>query len=161
MNKIFIILSLILGLTGIAFSQNLDLNKYDVFLNDSLICKSDFLKNSSKLDSSRLKDLTFKPISDGKKIIYYLNGKMYAKGDIKNKKEDGFWTYWHENEKKAREGGYTNGLRTGTHTYWYKNGNIRGVGNFKNDKYHGKWTMHKEDKSEVVEQLYKKGKLIK
>jgi hypothetical protein len=160
-NKILIIFILTFGLTGVTFSQNLDLNEYDILFNDSLICKTDFLKNSSKIDSSRLKDLTFVPISNGEKTIYYLSGGIYAKGEIKKKKEDGFWTYWHENGNKAREGDFVNGIKSGTHSYWYKNGNIRGVGNFKNDKYHGKWTMHKEDKSEIIEQLYKKGKLIK
>jgi antitoxin component YwqK of YwqJK toxin-antitoxin module len=94
--------------------------------------------------------LTFKPITDGQKKSYYLNGQLSGQGEIKNKKENGLWTYWHENGQKAREGSFDEGKRTGTHTYWYPNGNVRGVGSFKNDKYDGKWTMHKEDGSETI-----------
>ena len=113
------------------------------------------------MDSARAKLLTFKPITDGPKNVYYLNGQLSGQGEIKNKKENGFWTYWHENGQKAREGSFDAGKRTGTHTYWYPNGNLRGVGNFKNDKYDGKWTMHKEDVSETIEQFYKDGELVK
>ncbi|MBZ0245581.1 MAG: hypothetical protein K8H85_06525 [Cyclobacteriaceae bacterium] len=139
----------------------MNLDEYDVFIQDTLINKSDFVKNEKILDSSRLKYLTFKPITDGQKRIYYLSGQLSGQGEIKNKKEDGLWIYWHENGQKAREGSFKQGKRTGTHTYWYSNGNLRGIGSFKNDKYDGKWTMYKEDGSETIEQFYKDGELVK
>ena len=150
-----------LAIASLAWGQSLDLNKYDVIINDSLISKSDFLKNGKNLDSARLKQLTFKPISDGLRKTYYLNGKLYSEGEIKNQKEEGFWTYWHENGTKAREGNFKKGKREGTHKYWYASGILRGEGNFKNDQYDGKWLMYKEDSSEVVEQIYKNGELVK
>ena len=141
--------------------QNLNLDEYDIFIGNTLINKTDFIKNGKSLSSERAKLLTFKPITDGHKKIYYLNGQLSGQGEIKNKKENGLWIYWHENGQKAREGSFDEGKRTGTHTYWYPNGNLRGVGNFKNDKYDGKWTMHKEDGSETIEQFYKDGALVK
>lgn len=144
-----------------AVSQSINFDEYDVVLNDTLICKSDFIRNMEKIDSLRLKNITFIPIVDGYKRIYYLNGQLYAEGEIKDKKENGLWMYWHENGQKAREGSYHVGMRTGQHTYWYSNGNLRGIGSFKNDEYDGKWTMYSEDGKEVVEQFYKKGKEIK
>ena len=149
------------NVTLIASGQNLNLDKYDVSIYDSLISKSEFIKNGKSLDSSRLKQLTFNPIVDGIRKVYYLNGKLHSEGEIKNQKEEGFWIYWHENGTKAREGSFKNGKREGTHKYWYPNGTIRGEGNFKGDQYDGKWTMYKEDGSEVVEQYYKGGQLVK
>lgn len=146
---------------GIALGQTMDLNSYDVFIGDTLISKQDFMANVAKLDSSRAKKLIFKPMVDGLKQIYYLNGAVYAKGEIKNKHENGLWTYWHQNGQKAREGVFVNGKREGIHKYWYPNGNTRGVGNFKNDKYDGKWLMYNEDGALMAEQLYKSGELIK
>jgi len=141
--------------------QNLNLDEYDIFIGDTLINKADFIKNGKSLDSTRAELLTFKPITDGQKKIYYLNGQLSGQGEIRNKTENGPWTYWHENGQKAREGSFDEGKRTGTHTYWYPNGKMRGIGNFKNDKYDGKWTMYKEDGSETIEQFYKDGELVK
>lgn len=142
-------------------SQNIKFDEYDILLNDTLINKSDFIRNVDNIDSSRLKNFEFTPIRDGYKKIYYLNGQLYAEGEIKCKKENGLWKYWHENGQKAREGSYDIGKRTGEHTYWYSNGNLRGIGNFKNDEYDGKWIMYSEDGKQVEEQIYKKGIKIK
>ena len=159
--KGLVILCIQLALTSITFGQNLNLDEYDVFIRDTLINKSDFIEKGNTLDSARLKHLSFKPITDGQKTFYYLSGAVYAVGEIKNKKENGYWTYWHENGKKARQGNYLDGKREGTHTYWYPNGNSRGIGNFKNDKYDGKWTMYNEDGTKVSEQIYKDNALVK
>ena len=154
---IFIVLSYHKNLVQ---AQNINLKEYDIFIADTLINKSEFLEKGKELDSGRLKYLTFKPITDGQKKIYYLGGQLYAQGEIKGKKENGLWVYWYENGKKAREGNFDQGNRIGTHTYWYQNGNLRGVGNFKNDKYNGKWTMYNEE-GQKTEQFYKEGKLVK
>ena len=159
--KGFIFIFFQFALTSISFSQHLNMDDYDIFINDTLISKSDFIKKSSTLDSGRQKRLMFKPIKDGQKTIYYLNGALYGQGEIRNKKEIGFWVYWYENGKKAREGNFLEGKREGMHAYWYANGNLRGTGHFKNDRYDGKWTMYNEDGSQAIEQIYKNGELIK
>ena len=158
--KLTILISFVL-FSLFASGQNLDLNKYDISINDTLINKFDFIKNGKSLDSTRLKHLVFKPISDGYKKIYYLNGQLYSQGEIKNGKEEGFWTYWYDNGKKAREGNFIQGKRDGTHKYWFPDGRLRGEGVFKNDVYDGKWVMYKEDGSGSVEQTYKNGELVK
>jgi antitoxin component YwqK of YwqJK toxin-antitoxin module len=155
------ILILPLFFSLLASGQNLDLNKYDISINDTLIDKSDFIENAKSLDSTRMKHLVFKPRSDGYKKIYYLNGQLSSQGEIKNGKEEGFWTYWYDNGKKAREGNFVQGKRDGTHKYWFPDGRLRGEGGFKNDVYDGKWVMYKEDGSGSVEQTYKNGKLVK
>ena len=67
--------------------QNLNLDEYDIFIGDTLINKTDFIKNAKNLNSERAKLLSFKPITDGQKKIYYLNGQLSGQGEIKNKKE--------------------------------------------------------------------------
>ncbi|MDB5256020.1 MAG: hypothetical protein JWM14_715 [Chitinophagaceae bacterium] len=157
--NIFPVITLFL-LSNLTFAQTMNLDEYEIYLNDTSICKSAFLEKAKDLDSTRLKNLSFRPITDGQKTIYYLNGSLYGKGEIRNKKEKGFWTYWHDNGQKAREGSFTLGKREGTHTYWYPNGKIRGIGNFKHDVYDGEWIMYKEDGSDTIRQFYKKGKLV-
>jgi hypothetical protein len=157
----------ILGLLLLSFfpvfasAQIIDLNKYDIIISDTLISKSDFLEKYNLLDSIQLKRFHFRPTSDGYKKVYYLNGKLYSEGNVKSGKENGFWVYWHENGQKAREGHFLDGKREGIHKYWFLNGRLRGEGGFKNDKYDGKWVMHKEDGSEMVEQVYKNGELVR
>ncbi|MGV4413155.1 toxin-antitoxin system YwqK family antitoxin [Chryseobacterium sp. T1] len=142
------------------YSQNIDLDKYEIYVKYTLISKSDFIKNGQNLTEEKSKTLEFKPISDGNKITYYLSGKIYSKGKIENGKENGFWEYWNENGKKAREGEFVDGKPNGTHKYWYENGNLRGIGEWKNGVYDGKWEMYKENGSEKIIQNYKEGKLI-
>jgi antitoxin component YwqK of YwqJK toxin-antitoxin module len=155
------ILILLLLFSFFAKAQNVDLEKYDISINDTLISKFDFMKNVKTLDSTRLKHLEFKPISDGHKNIYYLNGQLYSQGEIKNGKEEGFWTYWYDDGKKASEGNFVQGKREGAYKYWFPNGRVRAEGMFKNDKYDGKWIMYEEDGSGSVEKNYKNGELVK
>ena len=136
------------------------MDEYEIYIGDTLIAKSDFLKNGQSLTAEKSQKLEFKPIKDGNKIAYYLNQNIYSKGEIKNQKENGFWEYWHSNGKKAREGAFIDGKPNGTHTYWYKNGQLRGIGNWKEGIYDGEWEMYNEDGKEKVIQIYKEGKLI-
>ncbi|WP_222594655.1 hypothetical protein, partial [Sphingobacterium faecium] len=45
-------------------------------------------------------ELTFKPISDGMKDTYYLNGILYSRGKIENLKQNGLWSFGIQMEKK-------------------------------------------------------------
>ncbi len=158
--KIFLVIVILFSVAISLLGQNLSLDESDIYIRDTLINKTDFIKNANRLDSIRSKYVTFKPIKDGVRKVYYLNGQLSGQGEIKNKKETGLWIYWHENGQKAREGNFDEGKRTGTHTYWYPNGRLRGIGGFKDDKYDGKWIMYKEDGSDKTVQFYKNGELV-
>ena len=162
MIRALLLLCIQLLLSNLSFGQAVvDLDKFDVSRNEKLIAKSDFINHYKSFSESQLHEFSFLPKTDGPKTFYYLNGGIYGQGEMKNKKENGSWTYWHENGKKAREGVFNQGVREGTHTYWYSNGNLRGTGGFKNDKADGEWIMYSEDGTEKVEQLYKEGELVK
>lgn len=115
-----------------SYSQNINLDEYDIYISDTLISKSDFIKNGSNLSESQSQELEFKHITNSIKNAYYLNGKIASSGEIENLKENGFWEYWHSNGNKAREGEFIDGKPNGTHKYWYENGQLRGIGNWKN-----------------------------
>ena len=125
-----------------------------------LISKSDFLKNGETINAQKIRGLKFKPIFDGEKIAYNLNGTIYSKGNVKNKKETGFWQYWYPNGTKAREGEFIDGIPNGTHKYWFENGKLRSIGNWKFGSYDGTWEIYDEDGKEKVLKNYKEGKLI-
>ncbi|WP_223606510.1 toxin-antitoxin system YwqK family antitoxin [Chryseobacterium sp. OSA05B] len=160
MYKILLTLLLTIFVNKNLYSQNINLEEYEVYLGNTLIAKGDFIKNSQNLNDVQSKTLEFKPITDGLKKAYYLNGKLYSSGKIENLKENGVWEYWHPNGQKARKGEFINGKPNGTHEYWYENGNIRGIGNWKNGVYDGKWEMYNEKGLEKTVQEYKDGKQI-
>lgn len=160
MKKILITFGIFLIFTSVTFAQNINLDEYEIYVSDTLIAKSDFIKNSQLLPPKKVETIEFKPITDGIKVYYYLNGKIQGKGEIKNGKEDGYWEYWHSNGLKAREGEFVNGKPNGTHKYWHENGSLRGVGDWKDGSYDGKWEMYREDGKEKIIQEYKNGKLI-
>lgn len=142
------------------YSQDIDLDNYEIYIKDTLISKSDFIKNGQRLTQDKAQSLQFKPISDGEKTAYYLSGRLYSKGTIVNGKQNGYWEYWNENGNKAREGEFVDGKPNGTHKYWYENGILRGIGDWKIGVYDGKWEMYNETGKEKTVQLYKDGKLV-
>ncbi|SHK57097.1 toxin-antitoxin system YwqK family antitoxin [Chryseobacterium polytrichastri] len=142
------------------YSQNINLEEYEIYIENTLIAKQDFAKNGQNLNEVQVKTIEFKPITNGFKKAYYLNGKLYSSGKIENLKENGIWEYWHPNGQKARKGEFINGKPNGTHEYWYENGKIRGIGNWKDGVYDGRWEMYNEDGKEKTIQNYKAGKQI-
>lgn len=160
MRKILLLIGIFMFITTFTYGQNINLDEYDIFVSDTLISKSDFIKNSQNLPPEKAQTIEFKPITDGNKIYYYLNGQVEGKGEIKDGLQVGNWEFWHSNGVKAREGEFKKGKPNGIHKYWYENGNLRGIGNWKNGNYDGKWEMYSEDGKEKIEQKYKDGKLI-
>lgn len=158
--KLFVIFFLIFSTYIKINAQNINFDEYEIYINNTLIVKSDFLKNSNNLTEQQSKTLEFKPITDGIKKTYFLNGKVSSIGKIQNKKENGIWEYWHSNGNKAREGEFIDGKPNGTHKYWFDDGSLRAIGNWKNGVYDGKWEMYKIEGKEKVIQLYKDGKLV-
>jgi antitoxin component YwqK of YwqJK toxin-antitoxin module len=160
-NKIFYLL-LLISITYVnTYSQNINLDEYEVYIGDTLISKFDFIKNGQNLKEEQTKKLEFKPISNGDKKAYYLSGKIYSIGKIKNLTKNGYWEFWHPNGEKAREGNYIDGKQDGTHKYWFQNGILRGLGNWKNGDYHGIWETYSIDGKEKTIQVFKDGKEIK
>ena len=159
MKKIFFTLTLTMFCFLNMFSQNINMDDYEIYIGETLIGKSDFLKNAQNIPTDKSQKLEFKPITDGSKTAYFLNGNIFSKGEIKNHKENGQWEFWHSNGKKAREGEFIDGKPNGTHKYWYENGQLRGIGNWKNGIYDGPWEMYNENGKEKVIQNYKDGKL--
>jgi antitoxin component YwqK of YwqJK toxin-antitoxin module len=141
--------------------QVFQLKDYDVYINDTLICRSEFYENIASIDSLRLATMVLKPRTDGFKTYYYLNGKKHSQGCIKNNTENGYWVFYYSNGQNASAGHFLNGKREGVFLYWYSNGNFKSMGHFKKDKYHGKWQNNKEDGSIDSEQMYRNGVLVK
>lgn len=161
MKQIILTLTFLILNIGNLFSQNINLDEYEIYMGDTLIGKSDFIQNGQNLPPEKANKLEFKPKTDGDKTSYYFNGNIYSKGLIKNHKENGTWEYWHSNGVKAREGEFIDGKPKGIHKYWYENGQLRGIGNWKSGVYDGKWEVYKENGEDKIIQNYKDGKLIK
>lgn len=53
-------------------SQNINLDEYEIYIGDTLVAKSDFVKFSNTLTKERSKMLQFKPVTDGAKKAYFL-----------------------------------------------------------------------------------------
>ncbi|SDJ56153.1 toxin-antitoxin system YwqK family antitoxin [Chryseobacterium jejuense] len=151
---------LVLFMSTIYYSQNINLDEYEIYLGDTLISKQDFMEHNKALSEEQAKILQFKPITDGLKKAYYLNGKLSSSGKMENLKENGIWEYWHPNGQKARKGEFINGKPNGQHEYWYQNGNPRAIGNWKNGVYEGKWEIYNEDGTQKIIKSYENGKEV-
>ena len=161
MKEILLTLTFSIIAFGNLFSQNINLDEYEIYVGDTLIGKSEFIDNAQNLSPQKAQKLQFKLKTDGLKTSYYYNGNIYSKGLIKNNLENGNWIFWHSNGEKAREGEFFEGKPNGTHKYWYENGQLRSIGNWKLGVYEGVWEMFDKNGREKLIQNYKDGKLIK
>lgn len=160
MYKIFLSTLLLLLTSTVFYSQNIDLDKYEVYLGNTLIAKHDFMKHNQTLNEDQAKTLQFKPITDGFKKTYFLNGQLYSSGKIENLKENGIWEYWYSDGKPARKGEFIDGKPNGTHEYWYNNGTLKAIGQWKNGVYEGKWEIYDENGKNKIIKNYKDGKEV-
>lgn len=62
------------------------------------------------------------------------NGKIGIKGQMKNGKKDGLWTWWYSSGQKKRETQFVDGKKDGLTYYWYENGQKQKELMFKQDK---------------------------
>ena len=98
-----------------------------------------------------------KPYS-GPSFTVYDNGQILSKGNFKDGKWNGLWTYFFENGQKKGEGGFNNGDgsdegetgiprngREGLWTFWYENGQKQQEGTFKDGKDDGLFTRWYEN----------------
>lgn len=75
----------------------------------------------------------------GKFIDYFLNGKMWRDGTLKNGVVDGIRTVYYPNGNKSYFRNYLNGVSEGYSEEYFPNGNLKQKGSFKNGKDDGLW----------------------
>ena len=83
-----------------------------------------------------------------------------AKGESKDGLRQGVWTFFHENGKKAAEGGYDRGLKHGKWIFWYDNGNKTAEGEFAAGRKHGTWSEYDEQGGQAGQQAYDNGQEV-
>ena len=81
-----------------------------------------------------------------------------SKGQIKQGKRDGKWTYWHASGGREREATFKDGKEDDKWTRWYENGQIESEGNYKDGKKEGKETWWHKNGQKWSEINYKDGK---
>ena len=113
----------------------------------------------------------------GNNLCEYVNDQVKSKGEIKDGKLDGKWTWWYENGQKGLEKNYKDGKLDGKVTWWYGyyigdnikttlyndiklDGQIWSEEHYKDDKKDGKWTTWFESGLIWSEEHYKDDKCI-
>ena len=108
-----------LTLLVLLFSSSISFNSYGGWFDKTVCVETDaqdrngiiFLPNQTE------------PFS-GNNLCEYENGQVKSKGEIKDGKQDGKWTFWYENGQIASEANYKDGKINGELTSWYENGEI-------------------------------------
>jgi antitoxin component YwqK of YwqJK toxin-antitoxin module len=113
--------------------------KHTLLIITALMLVVGFSPGQEPIDESTLvsKDgLYYAPGSDkpysGESVLYYESGQKMSEGTWKDGKEDGLWTWWHENGQKRSEVTYNkHGSPDGKATWYYENGQKMMEGTFK------------------------------
>jgi len=100
-----------------------------------------------------------KELYSGDVFKNYLGGKTEYEGSYKNGKQDGKWTYWHENGQKSGEVTYKDGKRDGLHTSWHDNGQKSGEVTWKDGELDGLHTSWHDNGQKSGEVTWKDGEL--
>lgn len=87
-------------------------------------------------------------------IFYYPDGQLRMKGNFKDGKRQGKWSYWYPNGNLWSQGEYRNGEEHGLKTVWHENGQKYYEGYYKNGKRTGTWTFWNKDGSLIKEVNY-------
>ncbi len=86
----------------------------------------------------------------------YDSGQVEGLTRLKDGKQVGLMTYWHENGQKSVEVTFKDGELDGRRTYWHKNGQKRAEATYKDgERVSGKWWNRKGEEVETAEDARK------
>ena len=94
----------------------------------------------------------------GKVFSFNEKGHKESEMTYKNGKQDGLFTYWHENGKKKWEGSVNDGKPDGLLISWNERGQKTVEETYKDGKQDGKLTFFYENGQKELEETYKDGK---
>lgn len=97
-------------------------------------------------------------ILDSTYLLYYQNGVLKTKGNFKNNKAEGHWTYYYENGTPRMEGDFQQGVQSGYWKYYYENGTLSMEGKINKDIKEGPWLYYFENGNKKSEGPYVKNK---
>ncbi len=118
------------------------------------------LEEAVELDSLQVRgDLYYQPYKwkpySGWVKETYDSGRVEMLWQVKDGKEDGLWTKWHENGQKANEGTYEHGKINGLWTWWYENGQKEQASTFKDGEPDGlHWEWHENGRKKYEDGQY-------
>ncbi|HIG88006.1 MAG TPA: toxin-antitoxin system YwqK family antitoxin [Planctomycetes bacterium] len=92
-----------------------------------------FLGCSDEGESDSGADLTVEWYDPETKMVKRSEGRQ------KYGREEGQWSFFHENGRLERQGSYTSGMKSGVWTGWYPNGAVMRRGSFVGDQPDGLW----------------------
>jgi antitoxin component YwqK of YwqJK toxin-antitoxin module len=81
-------------------------------------------------------------VADGFYHEYYPNGQKFVDGQYKSGRQDGEWTYWHENGTLNRKVTYKDGQPDGSWEVHRADGSLAASRGFKQGKRDGTWTIY-------------------
>lgn len=99
-----------------------------------------------------------KPVKDGIFILYGAGGAKMLQGNYHDGRQEGEWTMWYENGRRASLDHYRNGVQNGLHTSWYANGTTSIEGEYHDGKREGVWTSWDPTGLTNRKQVYSDGK---
>ena len=105
-----------------------------------------FLKKTNCLNSKGKKE--------GYWERYWVEGKIFAKGNYTNGNKEGLWKYYFYNDQILATENYSNGSREGLCKYYYPNGNLFKEVCYKNNKVVGWVILYDENTGRPIEKNF-------
>ena len=97
---------------------------------------------------------------NGQEWLCHQDGQWQSRGEWKEGKKSGTWTWWFDNGQKTEEGSFRNGIAEGQWTSWYRNGQKDAEGNRKNGYKDGKWLAWFKNGQKKSEAIWKNSRPV-
>ena len=109
-------------------------------------------------------DLMYNAVSDtsytGESFKLYDNGEKRFKGNFKEGKRQGLWTWWNKNGQKKKEENYKDGKLDGLAVDWHENGQKREESNYKDGRLDGLAVDWHENGQKKKGESWKNGEFV-
>lgn len=86
-------------------------------------------------------------------------GRIYAKGKVRNYKRHGEWRTFNTSGKLVEIQTWQNGIKQGRYILYYPSGAVQDSGGYENDLKHGRWITRNANGSCAMEKEYNLGKI--
>jgi len=121
------------------------------------VVKEYYPSGEIKIEKQVIKDTT----SDGYIKAFYQNGRLKMRGENKNGKWDGLFTFYDLSGKITEEANYINNQKNGVVKIYYANGHIESNLSYTDDRKNGKSIFYDTLDREKEIDFYEKGALLR
>lgn len=103
------------------------------------------------------RDASGQPVRHGPYVRWYRSGRKALEGEYRDGEKTGRWTFWHANGQKKEQGEFREGRERGVWRRWHETGALLDEGEYQGGVRAGRWTLWHASGRKAREGEYRNG----